>query len=799
MAGLESTSHIEIKLQFEGNAILLRPLIHDAADEFAVVNEETTKVLKTLSSLESCFLKAFVPAEAATLCYKSIGNIHQNVVVPIDIVVYGQTAIRQSVDHILSSSRLYLQHPCSQERNTLYDNPHFLKEEDMVSTSGRSLHLDKFDTSKDDDSEVDVLLPTEEEIDGSLNSSMRALPKIARVFNSLTRFKSLKRLEADAKITTPLNQHQEEALDFMSQRESDSISEDYSLWTKLKEGEQNFFEHKITGHRTERPPKENIGGILADEMGLGKTLTTLATIIRSSEASMSFAASRDQSLHLGIGNPSDSIVNSRATFVIVPSSTIIDVWVKEVNMRCAGSLVVNIYHGRGRAVDPRSLANSDIVLSTYHTVAAEAMDIESPLKSIVWFRIVLDEAHTIRQMKTKLYQSVSKLSAQYRWCLTGTPIQNGLEDLASLVCFIRSPNLNSVTEFRKHILYPMAKGTREGVQNLRMLLDSICLRRTNRLLSLPRVVRKDRFVNFSPTERELYIKTQSDMIAAIKQHDSRDRNSKDYFGVFQLQLQLRRLCNHGTFQKSVAGTSPEDLRFDQRQLFSLLPDTGMRACLMCKDLIKAVGSSKISGSGSFTPCGHLLCLGCFPQYTAEALKVSRTSDRCPLCKAKLGSQYAETQWIESPEPSAALSFCKENIDRNCTSSKIEALVREIRSSPNEGKSIVFSCWTRSLDLTAHFLAMAQVKFLRIDGNCTMSQRQKILDDFDVESEIRILLMTTGTGAIGLNLTIANRVFILEPQWNPMVETQAIGRVLRMGQGRSVKIVRFMVKGTIEEV
>ncbi|PVH70650.1 hypothetical protein DL98DRAFT_358049, partial [Cadophora sp. DSE1049] len=229
------------------------------------------------------------------------------------------------------------------------------------------------------------------------------------------------------------------------------------------------YEHRITGHRSESPPKENIGGILADEMGLGKTLTTLAIIIRSSAAAASFAAARNGPLHFGVPKPSQSTVYSRATFVIVPNST-----------------------------------NSDIVLSTYHTVATEAMDMDSPLKCIQWYRIVLDEAHTIRQMKTKLYQSVSKLSAQYRWCLTGTPIQNGLEDLAALVCFVGSPQLNSMVEFRKHILYPMAKETGEGTQNLRILLDSICLRRTNKLLSLPRVVKEDRFVTFSPAERELY-------------------------------------------------------------------------------------------------------------------------------------------------------------------------------------------------------------------------------------------------------------------------------------------------------
>jgi len=103
-----------------------------------------------------------------------------------------------------------------------------------------------------------------------------------------------------------------------------------------------------------------------------------------------------------------------------------------------------------------------------------------------------------------------------------------------------------------------------------------------------------------------------------------------------------------------------------------------------------------------------------------------------------------------------------------------------------------------LDLIAQHLSLQQIKYTRIDGTYTLSQRQKILGDFHTDSHTRILLMTTGTGAVGLNLTVANHVYILEPQWNPMVEKQAIARVYRLGQTRNVKVVRYIVKGTEEE-
>jgi len=114
------------------------------------------------------------------------------------------------------------------------------------------------------------------------------------------------------------------------------------------------------------------------------------------------------------------------------------------------------------------------------------------------------------------------------------------------------------------------------------------------------------------------------------------------------------------------------------------------------------------------------------------------------------------------------------------------------------KSIIFSCWTRTLDLIGSSLNNALVNFQRIDGECPTAKREKILDEFTNNPNLRVLIMTTGTGAVGLNLATANRVFIFEPQWNPKVEDQAIARALRLGQEQSVQVIRYMVKGSIEQ-
>ena len=110
-----------------------------------------------------------------------------------------------------------------------------------------------------------------------------------------------------------------------------------------------------------------------------------------------------------------------------------------------------------------------------------------------------------------------------------------------------------------------------------------------------------------------------------------------------------------------------------------------------------------------------------------------------------------------------------------------------------------------------------IKYLRIDGNVSNVERKIIVKQFQERSEINVLLMTTGTGSVGyrasnstrkvskayshsrLNLTAATRVHLLEPQWNPAVEAQAIGRAVRLGQSRPVTIIRYIMRDTIEKV
>lgn len=132
------------------------------------------------------------------------------------------------------------------------------------------------------------------------------------------------------------------------------------------------------------------------------------------------------------------------------------------------------------------------------------------------------------------------------------------------------------------------------------------------------------------------------------------------------------------------------------------------------------------------------------------------------------------------------------------STKMRALVEDVNQDLTTTKSIIFSCWTRTLHLLSKHLDEAGIHYLRIDGGCSLPQRQAKLDQFAKDDEKRVLIMTTGAGGFGLNLTCANRVFIIELQWNPGVESQAIARAIRLGQENEVYVTRYVIKNTVEE-
>ncbi|ROV93251.1 hypothetical protein VPNG_09535 [Cytospora leucostoma] len=134
------------------------------------------------------------------------------------------------------------------------------------------------------------------------------------------------------------------------------------------------------------------------------------------------------------------------------------------------------------------------------------------------------------------------------------------------------------------------------------------------------------------------------------------------------------------------------------------------------------------------------------------------------------------------------------------STKLTAVVDNVvTTSSSEEKAIVFSYWKTTLNVLSRLLSQAGVNHLQVNGDTSYADRSNRLRAFKEDPELQVLLMSIGTGAVGLNLTVATRVHIVEPQWNPSVEEQAIARALRMGQTREVTVFRYVLQNTVEQI
>ena len=113
-------------------------------------------------------------------------------------------------------------------------------------------------------------------------------------------------------------------------------------------------------------------------------------------------------------------------------------------------------------------------------------------------------------------------------------------------------------------------------------------------------------------------------------------------------------------------------------------------------------------------------------------------------------------------------------------------------------SVVFSGWTRTLDIIQTQLRSKSIRCLRLDGKLTSTSRSKVLRTFRSDPDVKVLLATITCGGLGLDMTAASRAYIMEPQWNPMSEAQALDRIHRIGQTKEVETVRYVIEGSLEQ-
>ncbi|XP_030837529.1 uncharacterized protein LOC100893394 isoform X2 [Strongylocentrotus purpuratus] len=499
----------------------------------------------------------------------------------------------------------------------------------------------------------------------------------------------------------------------------------------------------------------------------------------------------------------------RTTLIVCPLSVMSN-WIDQLNEHVADEVQVNVcmYHGaEKKKLTVDYLKQQDVVITTYGTLAAEfkAKQEKGTLQKIEWLRIVLDEAHIIRNRRTLQAQAAIALKAQCKWALTGTPIQNSIKDLWTLVAFLGmehepfDPNLNR-WQLRK--ARSIADNDSAGIGRLRKLMNTLALRRMKSqkvngkpLVDLPARNVVLQYVDFSEDEKKVYQTYEKEGRLAVSKY-FREGTVLDHYGeILVIILRLRQLCCHPALCAKAAAKLCQAIDGNERTdeekaqlvaiLVSFLSQGADEECCICLESVQ---------DPVVTRCAHVFCQRCIE----EVIISEKERACCPLCRQAISRESL----VHVPKD--RLDAEKGNTDREWHSSaKVDALMECLlteRAADKTTKSIVVSQFTSFLDVLVKPLTEKGFKFSRLDGSMSRIARTAAIREFssnDPDSS-QIFLLSLKAGGVGLNLTAASRLYLLDPAWNPACEEQSFDRCHRLGQTKDVTITKFLVHESIEE-
>ncbi|KIW49098.1 hypothetical protein PV05_10809 [Exophiala xenobiotica] len=590
------------------------------------------------------------------------------------------------------------------------------------------------------------------------------------------------------------------------------------------------------------------GGILADDMGLGKTIQSIALVLTNPKPSPEELEKTKRKLPEGIG---------KGTLVVAPLA-LIKQWEGEMKDRVEKDHALNIcvHHGPGRTKNYRDLRKYDVVITTYQTLSSEHAGSEGSLKvgcfGVHWYRIILDEAHSIKNRNAKATKAACALNAEYRWCLTGTPMQNNLDELQSLIHFLRIKPYDDLNQWRESITKPMNSG-RGGLalRRLQVYLKAFMKRRTKDILKqqgpskddksgtatkgpgfkiVERTVEKVE-AEFTEQERKFYERLESRTDRSLEMMMA--GNKMSYASALVLLMRLRQACNHPKLTGSdlstendgasgsqtpsrrkasveddmdsianmLGGLSVESKRCDvcQMELTKQEAHDGAIRCAECEADLEEQNVQLEQNSKAKKEKRVKKERQAIRKQRKEARRVIRDIDDedDPVTPAHEEDEEDEASSLDNDEEE---STSDEGIEAPgiMQSTKIRRLLGLLKADAHQHKYIVFSFFTSMLDLIEPFLRENRIRFVRYDGKMRNDAREASLHSLRTDPSTRVLLCSLRAGSLGLNLTAASRVVILEPFWNPFVEEQAIDRVHRLNQTVDVKVFKLTVKGTVEE-
>ncbi|QLL30525.1 hypothetical protein HG536_0A03430 [Torulaspora globosa] len=624
---------------------------------------------------------------------------------------------------------------------------------------------------------------------------------------------------------------------------------------EFSSNERFFYANLHTGEFSmDRPVLKTMtkGGILSDEMGLGKTISALSLIL-SAPFDAKYLANKSGMFEEASRDSSRKPYAAKTTLIVVPMSLLTQ-WGSEFERaNNAADFYCEVYYG-GNVSSLKTLLTKTknpptVVLTTYGIVQSEWSKIgkgkslhqnegTSGLFSIDFYRIIIDEGHTIRNRMTATSKAVLQLSSKCRWVLTGTPIINRLDDLYSLVKFLRLEPWSQIGYWKLFVSEPFErKQFKQAFDLVNAILGPVSLRRTKemrdadgkKLVELPPkevIVEK---IQFNTSQEKIYKYFLDKAENSVKTGLAHGDLLKKYSTILVHILRLRQICCDAALLGS-QDENDEDLR-DGAQQFnesvnveSILGNsedssqpkddgdisdviTQVAEKYRSKDSFESLECSICTTesinlkSAVFLECGHAFCQPCIEDYL-DFQKQKKLEMRCPNCRELFRTKFLLTLCQDSEG-----NFTFVPYNESSKPAKILALLKHLKLLQDTAAGeqvVVFSQFSSYLDILERELSNAfppnVAKIYKFDGRLNLKERSSVLQEFSVKdlSRQKILLLSLKAGGVGLNLTCASHAFMMDPWWSPSMEDQAIDRIHRIGQTNNVKVIRLIMENSIEE-
>ncbi|CAE7304561.1 ywqA [Symbiodinium natans] len=445
---------------------------------------------------------------------------------------------------------------------------------------------------------------------------------------------------------------------------------------------------------------------------------------------------------------------ARPALIVAPLSVLSN-WAAEL-AKWAPTLRCCIYHGPNRVLPKNCLRDEssspngavvDVILTTYHLVRD---DLPVLLEKAHFSAMVLDEAQAIKNRVSQITRAVLEIASHsvgsVRIALTGTPVENRLSELHSIFSFILPGYLGSARDFEKEFGKPLEKDASPETESLRSALRSrlltairpFVLRRCKSdeavASDLPPKIELLHTVMLTGGQRRLYEAVQKQELDRV-------------LGAAEERLRLEQLGGD-TAEEGAAAASGADL---------------LSASVRAKEVLSTLHALQ-------QICNHPQALGS-KHWPAELIRQA-------------------PEFNKSAENSGKMA-------------RLLALLEEVLS-PRDGregeKVLIFSQYVHTVQLLQWSIekAFPMIKALTIHGGLGISEREEQIQRFRVDPRCSVLIMTLGTGGVGLNLAAASHVVHYDRCWNPAREAQATDRAHRIGQLRTVVVHRLVTQGTLEE-